>query len=421
MGAGDEINMSKIAVIGVPLHGHVSPVVPLVHELCGAGFEVHYYNTERFATVAREAHALFVAYHSMLETDPDPHPRLVFLHREIPHVISQLEGKLLWEKYDLVLYDSFCVWMKYLAMRHRLPALELLTAYPNAPIRDSSISGLVHLEYEDASLEYIRRFDLSAYTIDCPAGKTMPRSIGLYDLRLLDAALKSPALMCPDWITAVKIVEDPAPMNLVFMPEEFLDSTPEKPDVHYHFLPSLYRLWSAKKEGGEKLIYASFGTRGHITERLITTWLKKPGPENLSLHVVAGDRAELLQHYAGENLKIENFADQHAVLARAGAFITHGGMSSVMEAILTETPMLVIPLTFEQELTARNIHKFRLGMHFSLEKLETLGPQQLVIQLMDNAVIRENLKIWRARILSSGGAARAVDIIEQFIGHTAGT
>jgi MGT family glycosyltransferase len=407
--------MSKIAVIGVPLYGHVRPVVPLLRELCGAGFEVHYFNTERFASVAREAHASFVAYHSFLETDPDPIPCLVFLQREIPHAIAQLEGKLLWEKYDLVLYDSFCIWAKYLVMRHRLPAVELFTTYPNARLRDTALTRLINLEYEEVNLEYIRRYDLSAYTIDCPARGAAPRTIGFYDLKLLDATLKSPGLMCPDWITAAKVFEDPAPMNLAFMPEEFMGGPPEKPGASYHFLPSLYRLWPARNKGADKLIYASFGTRSSSIERLIHAWLKNPSVPGLKLEVSAGREAKRLQGNAGPELSIESFVDQHGVLAKAGVFITHGGMNGVMEAILTETPMLVIPLTFEQEITARNVHKFQLGVRCPLEKLETVDLQQLAVKLMENVTIRENLKTWRARILAIGGASRALDLIDEYI------
>jgi MGT family glycosyltransferase len=405
--------MSKIAVIGVPLHGHVRPIAPLLHELAGAGFDVHYYNTERFASVAREAHALFVPYHSFLETDPEPHPSLIFLHREIPNAISQLEGKLLWEKYDLVLYDSFSLWAKYLVMRHKLRAVELFCTYPNARVRDSVQSRLIHLEYGDANLEYIRRYNLSAYTVDCPATKTAPRRIGLHDFRLLDATLKLPALMCPDWIRAAQVIEDPAPMNLVFMPEEFMDDPPDKPGARYHFSPSLYRLWPSNK-GKENLVYASFATRSNAIERFVVAWLKSSATD-LKLQVSAGPQAERLQGYAGPKLMIENFVDQHAVLARAGAFITHGGMTGVMEAILTETPMLVIPMTLEQQRTAVNIRRLQLGTFCPLEKLESVDLQRLGMQLINDAAIRANLKTWRARILAGGGATRVVDLIEQFI------
>jgi MGT family glycosyltransferase len=407
--------MSKIAVIGVPRYGHVRPIVPLLHELTGAGFEVHYYNTARFAGIAKEAHALFVGYESYLETDPDPQPCLIFLHREIPHVISQLEGKLLWEQYDLVLHDSFCLWAKYLAMLHKLPAMELFCTYPNYRIRDPVPSRLINLEYEDANLGYIRHHNLSDFTVACPATKSAPRSIGLYDSKLLDATLDSLEFTRPEWITAAKVIEEPASMNLAFVPEEFMSGPIEKPDARYHFLPSLYRLWPSKELGKEKLIYASFGTRGNRIEALVQAWLKKPSAAGLTLQVSAGPAAQQLQRHAGTNLRIESFVDQQALLARASAFVTHGGMSSVMEAILTETPMLVIPLTFEQELTARNIHKFQLGVHCPLKKLEAIDLQQLVVQLVDNAVIRENLKIWRARILAVGGADRAVDLIDQYI------
>jgi MGT family glycosyltransferase len=273
---------------------------------------------------------------------------------------------------------------------------------------------MVHLEYEDATLDYLARHNLSSYTIDCQAPKPVPRMIGLYELQLLEAALKSLEFPCPDWITAAQLIEEAAPMNLAFLPEEFLSDPPEKP-ARYHFLSSLYRLWPTNNKGEEKLVYASFGTRSHIIERLINAWLSKAPVANLKLHVAAGAQAERLQSHAGTNLTIEKYVDQHAVLAKAGAFITHGGMNGVMEAILTETPMLVIPLTLEQEITARNVHKFQLGMHCSLERLEKIDLQQLAVQLMENTIIRQNLKTWRARILAAGGADRAVDLIDQYI------
>jgi MGT family glycosyltransferase len=291
--------------------------------------------------------------------------------------------------------------------------MELFSTYPNALIRDSDPSRLVHLEYADVNLEYIDRYNLSAYTVDCPAMKPIPRATGLHDLQLLDATLKSQP-GCPSWITAAKVIEEPAPMNLAFVPEEFMNGPPEKA-ARYHFLPSLYRLWPAKSKGVEKLIYASFGTRSHIIERLIMAWLQRSVDGGLKLLVSAGRQAERLQHYADANLSIESFVDQHAVLARASVFITHGGMNGVMEAILTETPMLIVPLSFEQELTARNVHKFQLGIHCPLERLETVDLQRLIMRLMDDATIRKNLQIWRAKILAAGGAHRAVDLIDQHI------
>lgn len=403
----------KIAVIGVPLYGHVNPIVPLLRELSGRGIEVHYYNTERFKWVAEKVQVQFAPYRSLLETHPYAHPALVFLHREIPNAVYQLEERLLQQQYDLLLYDSFCLWTKYLAVRHKLPAVEMFTTYPNSRAREADPERTVHLEDENASLFYIQKFNLSAFTIDYRGRKYGPKGIGLHDLRLVEAALAS--MNRQEGITADQIIDRPAPLNLVFVPEAFLSAEPDKPGARYYFLPSLYELEPNKRRDGEKFVYASFGTRSRIIERLITAWLKNPAPRTVRLHAVAGGDAESLQHYSGPNLTIESYAEQHALLAQAEAFITHGGMNGVMEAILTETPMLAIPLTLEQQITANNIHRFQLGKVLPLKKLETTDLRHLVEELMSNVGIRENLKNWRAKIIDAGGAKRAIELITQWL------
>lgn len=403
----------KIAVIGVPLYGHVNPVVPLLRELGGRGIDVHYYNTERFRWVAERVKVQFSPYRSLLETHPYAHPALVFLHREIPNAVHQLEERLLQQQYDLLLYDSFCLWTKYLAVRHKLPAVELFTTYPNSRTREADPGRTVHLEDENASLFYIQKFNLSAFTVDYRDRKYGPKGIGLRDLRLVEAALDS--MNCPKEITADQVIDRPAPLNLVFAPEEFLSGKPDKPGARYYFLPSLYELEPNKRRDGEKLVYASFGTRSRIIEHLIAAWLENPAPQIVRLHAVAGGDAESLQHYSGRNLTIEGYAEQHTLLARAEAFITHGGMNGVMEAILTETPMLAIPLTLEQQITANNIHRFQLGKVIPLKKLKTTDLRHLVAELMGDAVIRENLKSWRDKIIDAGGAGRAVELVTQWL------
>lgn len=403
----------KIAVIGVPLYGHVNPVAPLLQALNGRGVEVHYYNTERFRWVAEKAGGQFTPYRSLLETHPYAHPALVFLHREIPNAVYQLEERLLQQQYDLLLYDSFCLWTKYLAVRHKLPAVELFTTYPNSRTREVDPERTVHLEGENASLFYIQKFNLSVFTVDYRDRKYGPKGIGLHDLRLVEAALGS--MNRPEGITADQVIDRPAPLNLVFVPEAFLSGKPDKPGARYYFLPSLYELEPNKRRNEEKFVYASFGTRSRIIERLIAAWLRNSAPRTVRLHAVAGGDAESLQHYSGPNLTIENYAEQHALLAQAEAFITHGGMNGVMEAILTETPMLVIPLTLEQQITANNIHRFQLGKVMPLKKLETTDLQHRVAELTGDAVVRENLKNWRAKIIDAGGARRAVELITHWL------
>ncbi|RYY52882.1 MAG: glycosyltransferase, partial [Comamonadaceae bacterium] len=59
------------------------------------------------------------------------------------------------------------------------------------------------------------------------------------------------------------------------------------------------------------------------------------------------------------------FADQQAVLARADAVVTHAGSNTVMDAIATRTPILALPIAFDQPGTAARIVHAGVGLKAS--------------------------------------------------------
>lgn len=61
------------------------------------------------------------------------------------------------------------------------------------------------------------------------------------------------------------------------------------------------------------------------------------------------------------NVHIYKSVPQLDVLKMAEVFITHGGMNSVSEALVSGTPMVVIPLVSDQPVNARCIEKLGVG------------------------------------------------------------
>lgn len=406
--------MPKLAVIGVPLHGHVKPVIPLLEALRQEKFHVDYYNTETFDWVARETDCRFRPYRSLLETYRYVHPTLIFQHREIPQAWNQLQRPLLDEKYDAVLYDSFCLWAKYLAMGYGLSHLCLHTTYPGLLPPRRTLASSARIERSNENLLYIQRNELQRYAE--PSEET--NSIGIDRLKMVADTLRICRLDTPHRIRPQNLLNTPAPANLVFVPGEFV--SPEQA-IHprAHFLASLYRPESRASEPGNR-VYASFGTRSRDTEKLLSAWTKSAAENRFHLHVAGGADPEPLQRFKSEHITIDLYVDQFEALRQACAFITHGGMNGVMEAILTETPMLVIPLTFEQQATSNNVVKHRLGMQCSLAELSHADLQQQIDALQQNREIKTNLKQWRQKIIQAGGSKRAVEVIKQQLNCEAG-
>jgi len=72
-----------------------------------------------------------------------------------------------------------------------------------------------------------------------------------------------------------------------------------------------------------------------------------------------------------EHVSVATYVDQEEVLGRTAVFITMGGMASVQEAVSAETPMIIIPETPEQHITARNSE--RLGIATYMPRKDVTG------------------------------------------------
>jgi len=106
------------------------------------------------------------------------------------------------------------------------------------------------------------------------------------------------------------------------------------------------------------------------------------------------------------------FAPQQAVLARADAVVSHAGSNTVMDAIAARTPILALPIAFDQPGTASRIVHAGIGLKASPHFASSGHMAQLLTRLLDDASFAARLESLSANVAASGGAPRAADIIE---------
>lgn len=82
-------------------------------------------------------------------------------------------------------------------------------------------------------------------------------------------------------------------------------------------------------------------------------------PEGLERAGLGGD--------GGDHVTVCRWAPQLALLERADAMITHGGLGTVKECIHARVPMVVTPLHRDQPANARRVEHHRLGTSFAPE------------------------------------------------------
>ncbi|MEN3277255.1 MAG: zeaxanthin glucosyltransferase [Massilia sp.] len=117
------------------------------------------------------------------------------------------------------------------------------------------------------------------------------------------------------------------------------------------------------------------------------------------------------------------FAPQEAVLARADAVVTHAGLNTVMDAIATHTPILALPIAFDQPGVAARVCHAGVGLRASARfaGVATLGRQ--LGRLLDEPDFARRAAQLAHGVRSAGGTARAADIVEAALGieHSAGS
>ena len=107
---------------------------------------------------------------------------------------------------------------------------------------------------------------------------------------------------------------------------------------------------------------------------------------------------------------VTGFAPQRAALARADAVFTHAGLNTVLDACVAGTPMLALPIGFDQAGVAARVAHAGAGLRL-WPALAGIGSLRDALQrLFDEPAFAASASLIGREIAQGGGAARAADI-----------
>jgi zeaxanthin glucosyltransferase len=108
------------------------------------------------------------------------------------------------------------------------------------------------------------------------------------------------------------------------------------------------------------------------------------------------------------------YTPQLELLARADAFVTHGGANSVMEGMYHGVPLLVVPLTSDQPLQARLVERAGAGIAVERADLTIESALAALGRLLDpGGEIRRTVARIQRSYRAADGAATAAAIVER--------
>ena len=109
---------------------------------------------------------------------------------------------------------------------------------------------------------------------------------------------------------------------------------------------------------------------------------------------------------------VTGFAPQAAVLARADAVVSHAGLNTVMDAMLARTPILALPIAFDQPGVAARVAHAGVGVCASARFASAAHLSRQLGVLLTGGEFARRLEILGAEVELAGGAPRAAGIIE---------
>jgi MGT family glycosyltransferase len=216
-------------------------------------------------------------------------------------------------------------------------------------------------------------------------------------------------------LPAGEMIHESPWLNLALYPDELAYPRRRPPAPTWHNLQTSVRdtdePWPPPARDGHALVYLSLGSLGSadvaLMRELVAILADTP-------HRYVVSRGPCHEEYAlAENMTGAEFLPQTSVLPHVDAVITHGGNNTVTECMWFGTPMVVLPIFWDQHDNAQRVHERGYGIRLATYDLTA----ELLIGAIDHVLTDVTL---RARATAAGqrlrrqpGTVLGADLIEQ--------
>ncbi|PSS11926.1 Beta-D-glucosyl crocetin beta-1,6-glucosyltransferase [Actinidia chinensis var. chinensis] len=325
-------------------HGHVSPFLELGKKLSTRNFKIYLCSTPinlngiKPKLTQKYTHSIeLVELHIPALPDLPPqyhtsknlHPNLIPILKQALDLSKPIFSQILKTlKSDLLIYDFLPPWAPVIASSYNIPAVEFITS-------SVIMATFVHNLFPFQDSIYLREYDKLGVSF----GKEETQDIVL-----------------------IKTFKEILPIPLV------QDGISEDDDGGIID-------WLKKKEKGST-VFVSFGTEYFLSKHEmeeIALGLELSGvnfiwvlrfPMGSNTSVERALPLGFLERVGERGLVVEGWAPQVKILRHpsVGGFVSHCGWGSTMEAMKYGTPIIAIPMQYDQPLNARLVEEIGVGV-----------------------------------------------------------
>ena len=383
----------KILFFHIPNLGMYHAIEPILLALQERGHQVIHYNEPGFRRYVQNAPFRFIAYNNYEGYFPNKfHSSMnlyelgLLLLETAEHTVDFVEAEVQRESPDLILHSKFTASAKIVAQKHGVPAACLTNGFLLDP-----------RTILDAEKKKRSPVDMSNVSSFLRFQKRAKRFYGQYVNGNSDAG---------------DIFVNDEALHLV-LGVEMLQPARSSLSSHCNFVGPTVRIEEYSKS--YELIYVSLGSVFVDNKAFFQTCIEalavlgRRAIISLSGHFSPGDFSQV-----PDNVELCDFVNQTDVLQKAAVFVTHGGDSSVSEAIYCETPMVVVPQIPEQLLRAQQIQRLMLGKYIDPADLTVDVLRGAVAEVLENPLFRQNVRALKKSLPKIPAAVTACNQIEEF-------
>ncbi|PNV36302.1 OleI family self-immunity macrolide glycosyltransferase [Streptomyces sp. DH-12] len=388
--AGGQGGARHVAVFNVPMHGHVIPTLAVVRELVDRGHRVSYAVTAEFADGVHAAGATPVLYDAPPagEAPEDMAEGVTLAVGVNVTALPQLEEAFADDVPDVVLADVYAWAGPLLAARWKVPAVQLAST---------------HIPYEGLVQEFFGLADIA----QIPGFSELSGALAHFGV--------------PGGVHSLTLAP---PRSVAFFPRSFQrrPETVRAGEAHWVGPALSERSFQGhwhRPQSDKPVVYVSLGSQFNRRPEFYRACIE--AFDGLGWHVVMSVGAEVAATglgKAGDGFEVHASVPQLDVLASASAFVTHGGMGSLMEAFSLGVPVVVVPQMAEQKVNAGQVEELGVGRHLPRDHATAETLRNAVQTVMDDPQIATAVTRLRRDISAAGGAAAAADVVEKTLAGT---
>jgi MGT family glycosyltransferase len=390
------VPVAKILFLNFAAAGHVNPILPIISALTLDDGQVACALPEAWREKVEGSGATLLPLQAALPGPPPDDEQLALLPYKLaaaaPHTVPLLLDAIAGFQPDCIVYNS-------LYLQGRLAA---------------QIAGIRAAAFRPYHAPHAQR----------PLGPPYPTAEIAAHAEAADAALSylAKTYRLPP-ITLPQLAAPDEALTFIFMPRAFQHGA-EHFDDRFVFtgacLPPVRppkNFLTGLTPSLTKKIYISLGTMRNDDTEFYRLCVMAFGSGDWSPILSIGyrvPRQDLGQ--LPENFQVAPHVPQLTVLSEADIFITQGGLNSTMESLFYGVPMIVIPNTREQRLTARRIRDLGLGIMLERAELTEDLLRTTARDVVADRSMRDRVRHMQQLTREAGGAQFAADVLLHYAG-----